>query len=183
MKSIWGFSKGREGREIVNKQHNLWAFLVAQMVKNLPAMTWVWYPGSGRSPGDGNGNPLQYSRLENSMRRGAWQTSTWGRRESNTTQQLTHTHTTADHPTWKPAEFSKTRAWSINVILEWPEILNVLLWTWSIFTFFKSSILPTPPTISQDKQPLSLSERSKLPFLSLASPPAQNSSTLLLLPL
>ena len=29
-------------------------------------------PGSGRSPGDGNGNPLQYSCLKNSMDRGAW---------------------------------------------------------------------------------------------------------------
>ena len=30
-------------------------------------------PGSGRSPGEGNGNPLQYSGLENPMDRGAWQ--------------------------------------------------------------------------------------------------------------
>ena len=30
-------------------------------------------PGSGKSPGDGNGNPLQYSCLENSKDRGAWQ--------------------------------------------------------------------------------------------------------------
>ena len=30
-------------------------------------------PGSGRSPGGGHGNPLQYSRLENPMDRGAWQ--------------------------------------------------------------------------------------------------------------
>ena len=29
-------------------------------------------PGLGRSPGEGNGNPLQYSRLENSMDRGGW---------------------------------------------------------------------------------------------------------------
>ena len=29
-------------------------------------------PGSGRSPGEGNGNPLQYSCLENTMERGAW---------------------------------------------------------------------------------------------------------------
>ena len=29
-------------------------------------------PGSGRSPGGGNGSPLQYSGLENSMDRGAW---------------------------------------------------------------------------------------------------------------
>ena len=30
-----------------------------------------WMPGSGRSPGGGNGNPLQYSCLENPMDRGA----------------------------------------------------------------------------------------------------------------
>ena len=29
-------------------------------------------PGLGRSPGEGNGNPLQYSCLENAMDRGAW---------------------------------------------------------------------------------------------------------------
>ena len=33
-------------------------------------------PGSGRSHGEGNGNPLQYSCLENSMNRGAWQATT-----------------------------------------------------------------------------------------------------------
>ena len=31
-----------------------------------------WIPGSGRSPGEGNGNPLQYSCLGNPMNRGAW---------------------------------------------------------------------------------------------------------------
>ena len=44
------------------------------MIKNLPAnageMSLI--PGSGRSPGEGNGNPLQYSCLGNSMDRGAW---------------------------------------------------------------------------------------------------------------
>ena len=30
------------------------------------------FPGSGRSPGEGNGNPLQYSFLENPMDGGAW---------------------------------------------------------------------------------------------------------------
>ena len=35
-------------------------------------------PGSGRSPGEGHGNPLQYSCLENPMDRGAWQYSLWG---------------------------------------------------------------------------------------------------------
>ena len=35
-------------------------------------------PGSGRSPGEGNGNPLQYSFLENPMDRGAWQVTVHG---------------------------------------------------------------------------------------------------------
>ena len=35
-------------------------------------------PGSGRSPGEGNGHPFQYSCLENPMDRGAWQTTVYG---------------------------------------------------------------------------------------------------------
>ena len=35
-------------------------------------------PGSGRSPGEGNGYPLQYSCLENSMDRGVWQATVHG---------------------------------------------------------------------------------------------------------
>ena len=35
-------------------------------------------PGSGRSPGRGNGNPLQYSCLKNSRYRGAWQAAVHG---------------------------------------------------------------------------------------------------------
>ena len=35
-------------------------------------------PGSGRSPGEGNGNPLQFSCLENSMDRGAWKAAVHG---------------------------------------------------------------------------------------------------------
>ena len=42
-------------------------------------------PELGRSPGEGNGNPLQYSCLENSMDRGY---SPWDRNESDTTEQL-----------------------------------------------------------------------------------------------
>ena len=48
--------------------------LVAQMVKNLStkARDTDLIPVSGRSPGGGNGNPLQYSCLENPIDRGAW---------------------------------------------------------------------------------------------------------------
>ena len=43
-------------------------------VKNLPANAGDTgsIPGLGRSPGEGNGNPLQYSCLENPMDEGAW---------------------------------------------------------------------------------------------------------------
>ena len=46
---------------------DVWASLVAQMIKNLPANAGDLgsIPGSGRSPGEGNGDPLQYSYLEN----------------------------------------------------------------------------------------------------------------------
>ena len=51
---------------------------MAQWTKNLPAvqeetqeLAWL-IPGLGRSPGEGNGNPLQYSCLENPMVRRAW---------------------------------------------------------------------------------------------------------------
>ena len=45
-------------------------------------------PGSGRSPGEGNGNPLHYSCLENSMV-GVWQATVHGISESDMTEQLT----------------------------------------------------------------------------------------------
>ena len=43
-------------------------------------------PGSGRSPGEGNGNPLQYSCLENPMDRGAWWAIVHGVTKSQTRQ-------------------------------------------------------------------------------------------------
>ena len=45
-------------------------------------------PGLGKSPGEGNDNPLQYSCLGNSVDRGAWWTtnSSWGRKESDMTE-------------------------------------------------------------------------------------------------
>ena len=54
-------------------------YQVALVVKNLPANAEDirdvgLIPGSGRSPGEGNGNSLQCSCLENSVDRGAWET-------------------------------------------------------------------------------------------------------------
>ena len=65
---------------------------MAQMVKNLPAMwkTWVQSLDWEDPHRDGNGNPLQYSGLENSMGRGVWRATVhrvvWGHNELDTTE-------------------------------------------------------------------------------------------------
>ena len=67
-----GFSGGLEGKESACKAGDL-----------------DLIPGLGRSPGEGNGYPLQYSCLEHSTDRGAWQAvCPWGHKESDMTEQL-----------------------------------------------------------------------------------------------
>ena len=46
--------------------------------------------GSGRSPGEGNDNPLQYSYLENSVDREAWWATVHGITKSDETEQVVH---------------------------------------------------------------------------------------------
>ena len=65
-------------------------------------------PGLGRSPGEGNGNPLQYSCLENPMNGGAWWATvrglakSWTRlRDYTFTFIYTHTHTHTYNSIWE----------------------------------------------------------------------------------
>ena len=55
-------------------------FLGGAVVKNLPADAEdaSSIPGSGRSPGEGNGNPLQYSCPRNPVNRGTWRATVYG---------------------------------------------------------------------------------------------------------
>ena len=69
-------------------ESKLKGFLGGSVIKNLSANAGDagLIPGLGRSLGEGNGNPFQYSCLGNPMNRGAWwATSPWGCKESDTT--------------------------------------------------------------------------------------------------
>ena len=94
-------------------------------------------PGSGRSPGEGNGNLLQYSFLENPMNRGAWWATVHGVTKSQTclsdyahtcTHTHTHTHSTgsrqqADH---FPKEALGSPEWAL--ISTFQSIILILWW-------------------------------------------------------
>ena len=69
----WGFPGGSAGKESTCRVGDLGSI-----------------PGLGRSPGDGNGYPLQYSGLETSMNREAWWATIHGVANSQT--QLSHLH-------------------------------------------------------------------------------------------
>ena len=79
---------GTEG-VLFEPNRGLWASQVALVVKNLLASAGdkrdlVSTPESGRSPGGGHSNPLQYSCLENPTDRGAWWATVYGVTQSRT---------------------------------------------------------------------------------------------------
>ena len=89
-------------------------------------------PGSGRSPGEGNGNPLQHSSLEKSMVRGAWRATVhavakrWTQLSSCAcvhTHTHTHTHTSRSPGSPRPRPSSRTSSYVL--------ILEVLGLSWS----------------------------------------------------
>ena len=98
--------------------------------------------GSGRSPGEENGNPLQYPCLENPMDRGSWRATVHGVTKSQPwLQGLTHTHThTHTHfsiYTWMPATRVPLPPW-IHCQFKWSSTVMRFMY----FSFLKISIFP-----------------------------------------
>ena len=84
---LWGRTES-DTTEVTQQHSSLVGFPGGSAVKNLPvsAEDTGSIPRSGRSPGEGSGNPLQYSCLGNPMERGAWWATAHGvTKESDTT--------------------------------------------------------------------------------------------------
>ena len=133
----------------------------------------VSIPGLGRSPGVGNDNPLQYSCLENSMDRGAWQAivnrvmkswtwlsnyHTWGL-EGKTSPQLPHTKTKVWLGAWhlcpKKSPHQLPLIWPLSVSPAC--VFNLMKWSPGDHFLYKAShgqeqlLLSLPcPAVSQD---------------------------------
>ena len=85
-------------------------------------------PGLGRAPGEGNGNPLQYSSLENPMDRGAWQAIVYGVAESQTWLSDEHFHFQ-----WAFFSYADTWKWTYYILAQEAQ-LHALWWpTWAGF--------------------------------------------------
>ena len=106
---LWGFPGGSDGKESVCNAGDSGSI-----------------PELGRSPREGNGNPLQYSCLENAMNRGAWWATVHGVAKSWTWLSDSHTHThthTHTHHLWIiPLEFFLSIIhlfrWSASVVAQ-----------------------------------------------------------------
>jgi len=92
MLGCFGFQDHRAVLGITYQMQDQRTSRVVLEVKNWPANEEDFVrvpgsiPGSGRSPGEENGNPLQYSSLENPMDKGAWQASVHGVEKLDTTK-------------------------------------------------------------------------------------------------
>ena len=121
------------------------------MIKTLPAMqeTWDQSLRQRRSPGEGNGNPLQYSFLENLMDRGAWRATVQGvtKKELDTTEQLTISLYSLPKKKLSSSSLSSS---PLNLLLSFPSIVgNLVLVSFEVFCcfcqfffFFQLSCIP-----------------------------------------
>ena len=122
LQSIYLIYKGllplnKQKNQITQLENGQRDFPCGAMDKNLPANARDkgLIPGLGRSPGKGNGNPCQYSCLENSMERGAWLatvhgvTKSWHDWATNTFFSLRAYHSSVQNPP-KPSQLTKNKS-------------------------------------------------------------------------
>ena len=97
----------------VSKQHQQEGFPRGLAVKNLPANAGDTglIPVSGRTPGEGNGNPLQSSSLGNLLDRGTWRASPWDHKESDMTQQQNSNKKIERTEIWRVCHFYIYSSW------------------------------------------------------------------------
>ena len=135
-------------------QFLIWASQVALVVKNLPANAgdirdMDLIPGSGRSPGRGHGNPLQYSCLENPMDRGAWQATVPGITKSGTqTEETWCPHT--------PRVLKKLKIeWSYDpaIPLLGTYLRKIIIWKDAFTPMFTAALFTIAYTWKQPKCP------------------------------
>ena len=110
---------------------SLWSSQVVLTVKNLPVNSGDikdsgLTPGSGRYPGERNGNTLQYSYLENPMDRGAWRATVHGIAKSRMWLKWLSTHT------FTPLNFGGTQTFSPHH-RDSPQIENICSMKISLF--------------------------------------------------
>ena len=132
----------------------IYSFLGGAVVKKLPGNTGDAgdlgsIPGSGRSPGGGNGTPLQYSCWENPMNRGVWwatvyglQSWTWMSMHLHTYEEegcvyLVHTKTSSELPGELPSfwEF-------LEIYTRWKEQRSSSSLVWTSYSFRMCFVLP-----------------------------------------
>ena len=113
----WGWGRECTGNDYFCMPTYLLGFPSGSVVKDLPANVGHvgLIPGSGRSPGEGNGLPLQYSCLGNPMDRGAWQATVHRVTMSQTglSNQTTATYLLY-YFNWLQQSYTTTTIWQIS---------------------------------------------------------------------
>ena len=130
-------------RSVAMKQENFHITNVdGSVVQNLPADAGdAGYeglvPGSGRSPGGGHGNPLQYSFLENPMDRGAWRATAKGVTKRQTELKRLSMHATSQMRFLKGMKRHKQSQQTENFLQTSHFIVSLEVLTVSLFTSHK----------------------------------------------
>ena len=128
-----------------------WVFPGGSLVKNLPANTGdpCSIPGSGRPPGEGNGNSLQYSCLQNPMERSLAGYSPWGCKELDTTESLRvlsehiFTHTSTHF-----CQLCPVFTFSFHILAHLPDKILLTVPSNPIHQFIHSMLLQLPTIYS-----------------------------------